>query len=217
MVCTSCSNWFLISIQTAPDLNSGKKRLAVLKTCMSLLKPPPSEDSLIEIYLSISNPAFPLVYLPPGERPIDSVLHSKLCLAALNHCRHYRSSITSIRSLVHTSVEEVGQDPSRLSSISAALLDLSGRPVLDAEANYLLLARVRLLFDLLPVLSLIASRLLLKHSSWVSISTHLVGLFPLGKKICVVPCGGRSAYMMHGLSVFCCCQPSNAFPSGCHF
>ncbi|KAJ7492847.1 hypothetical protein FB451DRAFT_1219777 [Mycena latifolia] len=127
--------------RTGPNLNSGKKQLAVFKTCMSLLNPPPSEDSLVDIYLGLSNPAFPLVFLPPDERPLDSLLHSKLCLTALNHCRRYRSSIASIRSIMHASAEEVGQDPSRLSSISAALLDLSGRPVLDAQANYLLLAR----------------------------------------------------------------------------
>lgn len=132
------------STHAAQTMDSGKKQLAVLKTCMSLLDPPPSEDSLIDIYLGLANPAFPLVFLPPDEHPVDSLLHSKLCLTALSHCRHYRSSITSIRSIIHASVtEEVRQDPSRLSSISVALLDLSARPVLDAEANYLLLARVR--------------------------------------------------------------------------
>ncbi|KAJ6604423.1 hypothetical protein DFH09DRAFT_1068094 [Mycena vulgaris] len=127
--------------RTGLNVNSGQKQLAVLKTCLSLLNPPPSEDSLIDIYLGLSNPAFPLVYLPPDESPLNSLLHSKLCLTALNHCRHYRSSITAIRSLMHANAEDAGQDPSRLSNISAALLDLSGRPVLDAEANYLLLAR----------------------------------------------------------------------------
>ncbi|KAJ7139897.1 hypothetical protein C8R44DRAFT_765699 [Mycena epipterygia] len=128
--------------RNGPNMDSGSKQLAVLKTCMSLLDPPPSEDSLIDIYLGLANPAFPLVFLPPDERPVDSLLHSKLCLTAFNHCRHYRSSRTSIRSIIRASVtEEVRQDPARLSSISIALLDLSARPVLDVEANYLLLAR----------------------------------------------------------------------------
>ncbi|KAJ7431794.1 hypothetical protein B0H11DRAFT_2128456 [Mycena galericulata] len=123
------------------NTDSGKQQLTVFKTCMSLLDPPPSEDSLLDIYLGLSNPAFPLVFLPPDERPLGSLLHSKLCLAALTHCRHYRSSITSIRSIMHASAEVLGQDPLRLASISAALLDLSARPVLDSEANYVLLAR----------------------------------------------------------------------------
>ncbi|KAJ7783536.1 hypothetical protein DFH07DRAFT_190405 [Mycena maculata] len=127
--------------RSGPNVNAGKKQLTILKICMSLLDPPPSEDSLIDIYLGLSNPAFPIVFLPPDERPLDSLLHSRLCLTALNHCRHYRSSIASIRSIIHNSAEDVGQDPSRLSSISAAVLDLSGRPVMDPEANYLLLAR----------------------------------------------------------------------------
>ncbi|KAJ6627157.1 hypothetical protein B0H10DRAFT_422538 [Mycena sp. CBHHK59/15] len=126
---------------TGLNTNVGKKQLTVLEACLTLLEPPPSEDSLMDIYLGLSNPAFPLVYLPPDERPLDPFLHAKLCLAALNHCRHYRSSIPSIRSIISANAEGTGQEPSRLASISAALLDLSGRPVLDAEVNYLLLAR----------------------------------------------------------------------------
>ncbi|KAJ7706424.1 hypothetical protein B0H17DRAFT_628842 [Mycena rosella] len=176
--------------RTESNVSSGQKQLAVLKTCLSLLNPPPSEDSLIDIYLGLSNPAFPLVFLPPDERPLDS-LHSKLCLTALNHYRHYRSSIMSIRSITHASAEDTTQDPSRLSNISAALLDLSARPVLDAEANYLLLARVRPLKPFL-ICSLSACRLSLRHSSWAYMSIQPAGLFHHGKKICVVPCGRQS-------------------------
>ncbi|KAJ7169652.1 hypothetical protein C8R46DRAFT_896215 [Mycena filopes] len=126
---------------TGPAVNSGKKQLAVLKTCLSLLDPPPSEDSLVDIYLGLSNPAFPLIFLPPDERPIDDLLHSKLCLAALNHCRRYRPSIAAIRSVMRASEEDTGHEPSRLSTISTALLDLSARPVVNVEENYILLAR----------------------------------------------------------------------------
>ncbi|KAJ7786073.1 hypothetical protein B0H16DRAFT_1489069 [Mycena metata] len=124
-----------------PAVNSGRKQLGVLKTCLSLLDPPPSEDSLLDIYLGLSNPAFPLVHLSPDERPHDDVLYSKLCLAALNHSRRYRPSIASIRSIVRASEQDTGHEPSRLSTISTALLDLSARPVSSVEANYVLLAR----------------------------------------------------------------------------
>jgi len=127
--------------RSGPSVNPGRKQLAVLKTCLSFLEPPPSEDSLLDIYLAVCNPAFPLVFLPPDERLLDSVLLTKLCLTALSHYRHYRSSIVSIRTIVRASDEDVGQEPSRLSTISAALLDLSARPVLNVEANYILLAR----------------------------------------------------------------------------
>ncbi|KAJ7932633.1 hypothetical protein B0H13DRAFT_1956283 [Mycena leptocephala] len=128
--------------RNGPSENSGKKQLAVLKTCLTLLDPPPSEDSLIDIYLRVSNPAFPLVFLPPDERPVDSLLHSKLCLTALSHFRCYRPSIASVRSIIRAGENDaVGQEPSRLSTISTALLDLSARPVLNVEANYILLAR----------------------------------------------------------------------------
>ncbi|KAJ7102159.1 hypothetical protein B0H15DRAFT_898146 [Mycena belliarum] len=127
--------------QTGSDVNPGEKPLSVLKTCISLLDPPPSVDSLMHVYLSLSNSAFPLVFLPPDEQPLDSLLHSKLCLGALNHFRHYRSSIMSIRTIMGASVQEPGQDLYRLSTVSAAVLDLSARPVLDMQANYILLAR----------------------------------------------------------------------------
>lgn len=128
---------------SGPSINSGKKQLAVLKTCLSLLDPPPTEDSLLDIYFAVFDAAFPLVFLPPDERLLDSLVHTKLCLAALSHRRRYRSSIASIRSVIRASEEYTGQEPSRLSTISAALLDLSARPVQDVEANYILLARVR--------------------------------------------------------------------------
>ncbi|KAF7339845.1 Zn(2)-C6 fungal-type domain-containing protein [Mycena venus] len=127
--------------RSGPSTNPGRTQLAVLKTCLSLLDPLPSQDSLLDIYLNFSNPAFPLVFLPPDERLLDSVLHTKLCLTALSHCRDYRPSIVPIRTIVRASDEDVGQEPLRLSTISAALLDLSARPVLNVEANYVLLAR----------------------------------------------------------------------------
>ncbi|KAJ6574875.1 hypothetical protein B0H19DRAFT_1126113 [Mycena capillaripes] len=128
--------------RTGSSGNPGKKQLAVLKSSLSLLDPPPSEDSLLGIYLGVFNPAFPLVYLPPDERPLDSLLHSKLLITALSHCRRYRPSIASIRSIISASEEDTGRrEPSRLSIISTALLDLSARPVLDVEANFILLAR----------------------------------------------------------------------------
>ncbi|KAJ7130116.1 hypothetical protein C8R43DRAFT_1240008 [Mycena crocata] len=127
--------------RTESNMNAGTKQLVALKSCLTLLDPPPSEDSLIDIYLGLSNSAFPLVFFPPDERPLDPLLLSKLCFTALNHCRPYRTSMASIRNIMRLSTEDVGRDPSRLSSISAALLDLSGRPVQDVEANYILLAR----------------------------------------------------------------------------
>jgi len=42
---------------------------------------------------------------------------------------------------LQASEEITGQEPTRLSSIAVALLELSARPVLDVESNYLLLAR----------------------------------------------------------------------------
>ncbi|KAJ7357133.1 hypothetical protein DFH08DRAFT_851120 [Mycena albidolilacea] len=127
--------------RNGPSVNSGKKQLAVLKTCLSLLDPPPTEDSLLDIYFAVFDPAFPLVFLPPDERLLNSLVHTKLCLTALSYRRRYRSSIASIRSIIRASEEDTGQEPSRLSTISAALLDLSARPVQDVEANYILLAR----------------------------------------------------------------------------
>ncbi|KAJ6509303.1 hypothetical protein C8R47DRAFT_965646, partial [Mycena vitilis] len=145
--CDRSKPQYIIFTKKRNELNVnplGTKQLAILKDCLSLLDPRPSEGSLVDIYLGVFNPAFPLVYLPPDDRPLDSLLHSKLWLTALSHCRCYRSpgSIASIRSILRASEDgRVGQEPSRLSTISAALLDLSARPVLDAEANYILLAR----------------------------------------------------------------------------
>ncbi|KAJ7275270.1 hypothetical protein B0H12DRAFT_1227785 [Mycena haematopus] len=124
--------------RNGPSVNSGKKNNQLLLSCLSLLDPPPSEDSLIDIYLKVSNPAFPLF---SDERLLDSPLHTKLCLTALSHCQGYRSSIVSIRNIIRASGENSGQEPSRLTTVSAALLDLSARPVIDVEANYILLAR----------------------------------------------------------------------------
>ncbi|KAJ7042475.1 hypothetical protein C8F04DRAFT_1076032 [Mycena alexandri] len=118
-----------------------KKRNVFLKhACPSWIRRP-LKIQLLDIYLGLSNPAFPLVSLSPDERPLDDLLHSKLCLAALNHYRRYRPSIASIRSIVRASEEDTGHEHSRLSTISTALLDLSARPVLNVEANYVLLAR----------------------------------------------------------------------------
>ncbi|KAJ7630712.1 hypothetical protein FB45DRAFT_1151589 [Roridomyces roridus] len=123
------------------NLEYGKMQLGLLKTCMALLEPPPSEDSLIDIYLGFSNPAFPLVFIPPDEYQLDPLLLSKLYLTALTHYRHYRSSIVAIRNMMSTHVEDTTHTPLRLSTISSALLELSSRPVLDPQKNYIILAR----------------------------------------------------------------------------
>jgi hypothetical protein len=220
-----------------PPLSIGKRQQTALRSCLALLQPPPSESSLIEIYLGLSNPAFPLVFLQLDERPPDPLLHTKLCLAALNHCRHYRSSIASIRSIVSTSAEEGDnlKGPSRLGCISAALLDLSARPVLDVEASYILLARVcECLGHTVPCITVV--RLSHRHSFWVFTSTPLHGLFHLGKRIFVAICGesfacspinslepiragGRYSFMMPGRSCFYWFTSIQFFGahSGCRF
>ncbi|KAJ7071246.1 Urb2/Npa2 family-domain-containing protein [Mycena amicta] len=122
--------------------SGGPKQLGVFRMCSALLEPPPPDEAaLIDIYMSYSNPAFPLVYLPPDERQVDMPFHSKLCLTALNHCRPYRSSRNAIRNILLASEHVAELEPTRLSTISSALLELSARPVLDVEANYMLLAR----------------------------------------------------------------------------
>ncbi|CAK5279980.1 unnamed protein product [Mycena citricolor] len=142
--CDRSKPQYIIFAKNRTGINSspGKKQLATLKSCLSLLDPPPSEEALADIYLGLSNPAFPLVFIPPDDQqPIDSFLYSRMCLTALNHCRQYRAARASIESLM-TSSEDIPRNlPSRLSSISTALLELSARPVNDVEANYLLLAR----------------------------------------------------------------------------
>ncbi|KAF7320232.1 Zn(2)-C6 fungal-type domain-containing protein [Mycena kentingensis (nom. inval.)] len=122
--------------------SGGRKQVGVLRMCMALLEPPPpSEEALVDIYMSYSNSAFPILYLVPEERPIDTPFYSKMCIAALNHCRPYRSSRNVVRSVLQASEEAASQEPTRLSSLSNALLELSSRPVVDVEANYMLLAR----------------------------------------------------------------------------
>ncbi|KAJ6519595.1 hypothetical protein C8R45DRAFT_27475 [Mycena sanguinolenta] len=120
------------------SLKSGRKNNQLLLSCLSLLDPPPSEDFLLDIYLKVFNPAFPLL---ADERLLDSPLHTKLCLTALSHCQPYRSSIMFIRNIIRATEDNSSQEPSRLATVSAALLDLSARPVVDVEANYVLLAR----------------------------------------------------------------------------
>ncbi|KAF7306719.1 Zn(2)-C6 fungal-type domain-containing protein [Mycena indigotica] len=124
-----------------PQHHAGSpKQLGVFRLCSSLLDPPPPDEAeLIDIYMNFSNAAFPLVYPPSDERSIEYA--SKLCLAALNHCPPYRSSRITIRSILQASEDLIQQEPTRLSSVSTALLELSARPVVDVEANYMLLAK----------------------------------------------------------------------------
>ncbi|KAK7064416.1 Zn(2)-C6 fungal-type domain-containing protein [Favolaschia claudopus] len=124
--------------RNATSPSPGKKQQLALRASLTLFDPPISEDVLLDIYLGIFNAAFPLIY--PDE-PLDPILYTKLCLTALSHRRRYRSSVTAVRSIVRASEEDLRQEPSRLSTISGALLDLSARPVLDVEDNYVLLAK----------------------------------------------------------------------------
>nr|GAT47885.1 predicted protein [Mycena chlorophos] len=124
-----------------PNQQSGSsKELAIFRLCSALLDPPPPDEAtLMEIYFQFSNSAFPLVYVPPDDHHVEQ--SSKLCLAALNHSRPYRASRLAIRTILESSQDNHGPEATRLTSVSAALLELSARPVQDVEVNYMLLAR----------------------------------------------------------------------------
>ncbi|KAK0496121.1 hypothetical protein EDD18DRAFT_1353765 [Armillaria luteobubalina] len=127
-----------------------------VKSALSLLHPPPSQTALLDLYLSASNAAFPI--LPPPKHILASAQSSsspyspdypyplpilaKIYTAALNHAPRgmYRPSVKTVRVLTEGQ-EATGLPRSSLTNISDALLDISARPLSSAEDDYLILAR----------------------------------------------------------------------------
>lgn len=118
-----------------------QEQFALVKATLSLLTPPPSEEFLVDLFIRTHNSAFPVIIPPPDFHHLKLPLLRKMYLTALSHCREYRPSARAARRVDLAGSLDKGQESTRLSSISAALLDLSGRPVLDAEYRYILLAR----------------------------------------------------------------------------
>ncbi|THH06204.1 hypothetical protein EW146_g9689 [Bondarzewia mesenterica] len=83
---------------------------------------------------------FPILMPPSDYRALDLPLLQKVYLTRLIHCREYRASACVVRRIDLAGSVVKGQNSTWLSSISLALLDLSGR-VLDAEDRYILLVK----------------------------------------------------------------------------
>lgn len=103
----------------------------------------------MEIYLTVSNVAFPI--LPPSSAPsaasaecYPAPILAKVYRAGLNHIPggQQRASARSIGRLSEGSEMESGLHRSSLAGLSDALLWISARPANEAEDAYLVLARV---------------------------------------------------------------------------
>ena len=142
-----CSDWGRrLSVESLAERMNARpeqEQFALVKATLSLLTPPPSEEFLVDLFIRTHNSAFPVIIPPPDFHHLKLPLLRKMYLTALSHCREYRPSARAARRVDLAGSLDKGQESTRLSSISAALLDLSGRPVLDAEYRYILLARVR--------------------------------------------------------------------------
>ncbi|THH05566.1 hypothetical protein EW146_g9872, partial [Bondarzewia mesenterica] len=118
-----------------------QEQLNLVKATLSMLHPPPPEQYLVDVYVRTCNSAFPVLTPPSDYRTLELPLLRKVYLTSLIHCREYRASARAVRRIDLAGSVDKGQNSTRLSSISLALLDLSGRPVLDAEDRYILLAK----------------------------------------------------------------------------
>ncbi|KAF5374746.1 hypothetical protein D9758_000238 [Tetrapyrgos nigripes] len=133
-----------------------------IKSALSLLQPPPHSRALVNVYITTSNAAFPIlpppshvfsstqsprsssfVYTPDSSYPLPLI--PKILISALNHAPRgmYRQSVRNVRKVAQTGQEMIdsGLPRSSLSSISDALLDISARPPGNAEDCYVLLAK----------------------------------------------------------------------------
>ncbi|TRM69249.1 hypothetical protein BD626DRAFT_544051 [Schizophyllum amplum] len=122
-----------------------REALLRLDASLQLLRPPPNERLLQELFFTHFNSAFPLLlpqYINPTDHPS---LLLKLYLAALVHTRQYRHSAKAVRRLVHNGASSCIENNAplvpRLHSIAGAILELSSRPVWDAESRYIALSR----------------------------------------------------------------------------
>ncbi|KAL1696073.1 hypothetical protein GGG16DRAFT_44445 [Schizophyllum commune] len=122
-----------------------REALLRLDSSLQLLRPPPNERLLQELFFAHFNSAFPLLvphHINPNDHPCLLV---KLYLTALNHTRQYRHAAKAVRRLVHNGASSFIENGTplapRLHSIAGAVLELSGRPVWDAEARYIALSR----------------------------------------------------------------------------
>ncbi len=133
-----------IESENARTRPSSSSILAPIHTVLSLVNPPPPPPAvLLETFLQKSNAAFPILPPSPGTVGYPAPLLAKVYISALNHLPGgvYRPFVKRVRETLPTSSGN-GIHRSSLAAISDALLDVSARPVGDAEELYLILAKV---------------------------------------------------------------------------
>ncbi|KAF8868792.1 hypothetical protein CPB85DRAFT_1262811, partial [Mucidula mucida] len=132
-----------IESENARTRPSSSSILAPIHTVLSLVNPPPPPPAvLLETFLQKSNAAFPILPPTPGTAGYPAPLLAKVYISALNHLPGgvYRPFVKRVRETLPTSSGN-GIHRSSLAAISDALLDVSARPVGDAEELYLILAK----------------------------------------------------------------------------
>ncbi|TIA92081.1 hypothetical protein E3P81_01670 [Wallemia ichthyophaga] len=97
-----------------------------------------SRDQLIQNYLSIVHPAYPV--LPDGNQTTPPYLLGAIYSSALIFTTDQTSIPINAWAILHVATHPDFDKP-KLSTIAANLLDLNGRPSMDPRGNYLVLAR----------------------------------------------------------------------------
>lgn len=97
-----------------------------------------SRDQLIQNYLSIVHPAYPV--LPDGNQTTPPYLLGAIYSSALIFTTNQTSIPINAWAILHVATHPDFDKP-KLSTIAANLLDLNGRPSMDPRGNYLVLAR----------------------------------------------------------------------------